>query len=227
MKSVSFLPKFLRWLFTFFLVCAALAAIAVCVVMLVNPTLPPTAHFGPVAVNMLGQPGTVVLRSDQGNSVFTLAAVRGSIILSVWKAGGVIEVIKQYGLPALLIYTLFLAALFELLRRLFRNVGRGDSFTWQSVRLVQSIGGLLIVYSVVSKFAERRFAQAMFSYLSDHSVVTISGLAVHLPPHHMSMFSGHIFPFGSPVFWSGLLVLALSEVFRQGLVIKSENDLTV
>jgi Protein of unknown function (DUF2975) len=29
------------------------------------------------------------------------------------------------------------------------------------------------------------------------------------------------------LFFSGLLVLALSEVFRQGLALKTENDLTV
>jgi len=46
-----------------------------------------------------------------------------------------------------------------------------------------------------------------------------------LPP-----MSGVPFPHsqgGSPIFFSGLLVLALSEVFRQGLALKSEHDLTV
>ena len=35
------------------------------------------------------------------------------------------------------------------------------------------------------------------------------------------------FLFGSPLFFSGLLVLALSEVFRQGLALKDENALTI
>ena len=36
-----------------------------------------------------------------------------------------------------------------------------------------------------------------------------------------------IIPFGSPLFFSSLLVLALSEVFRQGLALKDENALTI
>ena len=228
MQSANFLPKLLRWVFTACAVFAVLATIAICVTMLVNPKLPQGAHFGPTAVEIAGQPGSVVLRASQGDSDFAVTAFRGVITLTVKQAGGMIEVFKQYGLPAILIYTVFFAALFELLRRLFRNVGRGDSFTRQSLRLVQSIGALLIVYSLVSAFAERCFIQAMLSYWSGHAELLISGMPVHIPPQHpMSHFSLHGFPFGSPVFFSGLLVLALSEVFRQGLVIKSENDLTV
>jgi hypothetical protein len=34
-------------------------------------------------------------------------------------------------------------------------------------------------------------------------------------------------PFGSPEFLAGLLVLALAEVFRQGLALQRDSDLTV
>jgi len=131
-------------------------------------------------------------------------------------------------LPLAILNVLFFTLLFDLLRRLFRNVGRGESFTRQSVRLVQIIGLSLLVFSVASAFAEAWFAHALYNYLADHAVVTISGTSLHLPAtHHMSISGGHRFPFGSSYFFSGLLVLALSEVFRQGLVLKTESDLTV
>ena len=84
------------------------------------------------------------------------------------------------------------------------------------------------IISLVSAFAESWFAQAAFAYLAQHTVVTVSGTSLHLPePSGRIIPRVHGFPFGSPVFFSGLLVLALSEVFRQGLALKNENDLTV
>jgi hypothetical protein len=228
MPAVSVLPKIFRWIFTVFAVLAALCAVAVCVAMLVDPKLPPGTHFGPLPVDFLGQPGTVALRAADGDSDFTVTALRGSVMLFVKGAGGLIEVVKHYGLPVFLIYTLFLAVLFDLLRRLFRNVGRGESFSRQSVYLVQMLGVSLIVYSLVSAFAETWFVHATLNYLAQHAVVTVSGTSLHLPSSQgMWMPRGNIFPFGSPIFFCGLLVLALSEVFRQGLALKNENDLTV
>ncbi len=222
------LPTLFRWFFMVFAVLAALAAAALAVAILINPSLPVGTHFGPYPVDFLGQPGSVMLRAANGDSDFTVKALRGSIVLFVGKAGGLIEILKRYGLPLVLMNTLFFAVLFDLLRRLFRNVERGDSFTPQSVRLVQYVGGLLLVFSLVSAFGEHWFAQAAFAYFVQHATVTVSGTTLHLPPPRAHIFPHvHGIPFGSPVFLSGLLVLALSEVFRQGLALKSEHDLTV
>ncbi|RPH53276.1 MAG: DUF2975 domain-containing protein, partial [Acidobacteria bacterium] len=53
-----------------------------------------------------------------------------------------------------------------------------------------------------------------------------SGTSVRLPPAANTQLLVR-FPFGSPVFLSGLLVLALAEVFRQGLALQRESDLTI
>jgi hypothetical protein len=228
MASVSSaLPKLFRWIFTVLAVLAVLCAVAICLAILINPKLPTGAHFGPIAIDVLGEPGTAVLSPSGGDSNFTVTALRGNLILSAEKAGGLVEVIKHWGLPLSLVNAIFFAVLFDLLRRLFRNVGRGDSFTLQSVRLVQILGCWLILFSLVSAFAEHWFSEAAFAYLGQHTTLTISGTALHLPPLHHRILPHVGFPFGSPVFFSGLLVLALSEVFRQGLVLKSDNDLTV
>jgi hypothetical protein len=205
-----------------------LGAFAICVLMAINPHLPAGTHFGPLDVDFLGQPGSVALRPMAGDFDFHATAFRGTMTLFVGKAGGLIEVIKRFGLPLVLVEMIFFAALFELLRRLFRNVGRGDSFSQDTIRLVQSVGGLLIAYSFVSSFTESLFSHAVFSYFAHHAVITISGTPLHLPPPRYTMLPrAHGFPFGSPLFFSGLLVLALSEVFRQGLALKKENELTI
>jgi hypothetical protein len=219
------LPHIFRWIFTVLTGIAALAALAICLALLRDPHLPPGTHFGPFTWDFAGQPATIVLRPTDGDSDLTVNALKGNLILSVSKAGGLIEVLKHYGMPVALINMISLAALFELLRRLFRNVGRGESFTRQTVGLVQIIGGGLITFSVIASTAEHWFMHAAFAYIADHSVLTISGTAIRFPSPRDVTLPG--FHFSGPIFWSGWLVLALSEVFRQGLALKSENDLTV
>jgi hypothetical protein len=222
------LPKLFRAVFTGLAVLTALTAVVLIAIILVDPTLPPDVRFGPVHGELMGQPATLVLQpdaSDQGEPALSARAFNGNVTMTVDKPSGAIELLKKYGLPLLLIYAVFFTSLFELLRRLFRNVGRGDSFTPQSVRLVQIVGGALIVFSLISAVSESWFAHAMYAYLTEHTQIAISRTSVRLPPAgHMQLLR---FPIGSPVFWSGLLVLALAEVFRQGLALQRESDLTV
>ena len=229
MASVSnALPKAFRWIFTILVGLCVLGAVAVTAAILIDPRLPAGTHLGPITIDVLGQPGTFLLRGVNGDFDLSISALRGNLALLVQRAGGLIEVLKHYGLPLTLMNMIFFAVLFDLLRRLFRNVGRSDSFTPQTIRLLQYLGGSLLVFSVASAFAEHWFAQAAFAYFAQHAVVTVSGTELRLPIPHGRMFP-HIggFPFDSPLFFSGLLVLALSEVFRQGLALKNENDLTV
>jgi hypothetical protein len=228
MASVSILPRIFQWVFLVLAVAFALAAVMVGVVMLVNPHMPPGAHLGPAQLELAGQPGTVVLRSTGTNSDFLGTAFGGSVSLTVEKANGLVELVKHYGLPLVLLNMIFLALLFELLRRLFRNVGRGESFTQGTIGLVQGVAILLIVFSFVLSFAEGLLVYNLFAYLAQHAMITVSGSQVHFPAAQYEMFpTGHGFVFDSPMFFSGLLVLALSEVFRQGLALMNEHALTI
>ena len=227
MASVSILPKLFRWLFTVVEGLCVLAALVIALTYLIDPRLPAGTHFGPFVVDFAGQPGTVTLSAANNDSDFTVTALRGNIVVLVEQAGGLIEVAKRYGLPAILISAIFFIVLFDLLRRLFRNVSRGDSFTRQSVYLVQLVGASLIVYSIVSAYAQSWFVTAMFAYLSQHAAVTVSGTPLHLPAPDVAGFPHGGFHIGGSAFLAGLLVLAISEVFRQGLTLKSEHDLTV
>ena len=144
MASISgALPKIFRWIFLILTIAAGLGAVVVTLAILINPGIPAGFHFGPKAIDFLGQPGSVTLRSVGGDYDFTLSALRGGLVFFVAKAGGLLDVIKRYGLPVVLLNLLFFAVLFDLLRRLFRNVGRGESFSHETVRLVQIVGGWL------------------------------------------------------------------------------------
>jgi len=230
-KSAALLPKLFRWLFTILEALAGLAAVGIVVAILVDPTLPPDAHFGPVHGDVLGQAAEFALQpapGGQGEPVLSLTAFNGNVTMAVKQPAGLVALMKEYGFPLLLIYVLFAVAVLDLLRRLFRNVGRGESFTPQSVRLVQIVGGSLIVFAVISTIGESWFVHAIFSYLMQHTDVAVGGAPVRLPNvdvHHARI--GHWLPFGRASFWSGLLVLALAEVFRQGLALKRDAELTV
>lgn len=224
----SILPRVFHWVFLVLVLIFVVAAWVVGFVMVVNPHMPPGAHLGPAEFTLAGQPGTIALRSTGTDSDVLATAFGGNVSVAVEKAGGLVELLKHYGLPLILTKMIFLAALFELLRRLFRNVGRGESFTRNTIRLVQGVGGLLILFSFFLAFAEGLFFHNVFTYLAQHAVITVSGTPVHFPAPHYVMFPKEDgFLFGSPLFFSGLLVLALSEVFRQGLALKDENALTI
>lgn len=228
MAPVSLLPRIFQWVFLVLAVLAALAAFMASIVLLINPHVPVTAHFGPVPMNFAGQPGFVALHPAGGDLEFTISAFRGTVTLVVNQARGFIDVVKHYVVPLWLIEMLFVAALFELLRRLFRNVGHGDSFTLNTVRLVQILGALLIVFAYVLSFLQGLATHGIFTYFAQHAVVMSSGVEVHLPgPRYVMLPRGGFFPITNPLFFSGLLVLALSEVFRQGLALKKENELTI
>jgi hypothetical protein len=226
----QFLPKLFHFAFAALAAVAACAAFGILVAMLTDPGLPPGAQFGPVTGEVLGQPASFALHpgaSPQAESTLSLRAFNGNLDVSVGRAAGLVELLKKYGFPVLLVYFAFFAVLFELIRRLFRNVGRGESFTAQSVRLVQIVGVSLIVYALVSAVAEAWFAYAMYGHLAEHTEILISGTPVQLPPAQRPPLFGFNAPILSSGFLAGLLVLALAEVFRQGLALKRDNELTV
>jgi hypothetical protein len=225
MSNTRWLARLLKWVFLVFTVFMGIAALAIVVVLVVDPKLPHGTRIGTFDIEMLGQTGTVVFK----NATLNASMFHNGVSARVDDANGLFDLVKHIGLPVALLSVLYFAGLFELMRRLFRNVVRGESFTRQTMRLVQVIGLSLVVYSIVSMVAEGWFQYELYGYLANHATVLISGAQIHLPQPDGYNFkiSGGGSPFGSPYFFTGLLVLALSEVFRQGLVLKNENDLTV
>lgn len=223
MNNTLWLGQFLKWLFFALFIAMLLGAAAIIIVLLVDPKLP-AGGLGNFNFEMAGLSANVVFQDN----ILAATIEHGSVRVRVENAAGVFEIIKHAGLPVALIILGFYALLFDLLRRLFRNVVRGESFSRPSVRLVQIIGFSLMIYSVVSAAAQGLFQYTLYSYLVRHATIWVSSTMVRLPQDINYTFgSESIWPLANPVFFAGLLVLALSEVFRQGLALKNENDLTV
>lgn len=226
----SLLPTLFRVAFAALAVLSALCAVCLIAALLINPQLPPDARVGPVNGKFLGQPASLVVQpgSDgHAEPTLDLRAFGDNVTMTVNRAAGAVRLLKAYGLPVLLIYAVFFTALFELLRRLFRNVGRGESFSPQSVRLVQIVGVSLMVFAFVTTIAESWFVYAVYDHLEQYTQIAVSGTLVQLPPAVRPPLFGYESPLGSPEFLAGLLVLALAEVFRQGLALQRDNELTI
>lgn len=224
MSNTRWLARLLKWAFLVFTVFMGISALAIVVVLVIDPKLPHGTRIGTFNVDMLGQTGTIVFQ----NSTLVASMFHSGLRARVDDTNGLFELLKHIGLPVALLSVLYFGGLFDLLRRLFRNVVRGESFTRQSMRLVQVIGLSLVVFSIVSMVVEGWFQYELYSYLATHATIWISGAQIHLPQpdgDNFSISSGS--PFGSSYFFTGLLVLALSEVFRQGLALKSDHDLTI
>ena len=105
-------------------------------------------------------------------------------------------------------------AILELLRRMFRSGERDEVFTADNIRNVRRIGFLLIASSLVKLFAAAWLASRMAAYIT-----------LHVANGKMSLESSSEGNLHGLV--TGLVVLALAEVFRQGLTLKEENQLTI
>ena len=212
------LTAFFRWTFAGLSWLTLVASIALVAVIVINPPIQSGGNFS-ANVSVSTDPGTLMLQAGTGSTKLSITELHATVSGS--GDDGFVRLFKRYGLPLALLYTVFATVLFDLLRRLFRNVQHGDSFTPGTVRLVRVIGYALLVYSLVSAAVETLFSAALLDYLRAH--VTGPGLAWVATPGMHSV----TFPMGAPVFFSGLLVLALSEVFRQGLKLKADSDLTI
>ena len=105
-------------------------------------------------------------------------------------------------------------AILELLSRMFRKVETGEIFTQTSIRYAQVIGFLFIASSLLKGFSAAWLKHAMASIVMQQ----VAAGSIKLDSSATGDSSGFI---------TGLVILALAEVFRQGLKLKEENALTI
>lgn len=121
---------------------------------------------------------------------------------------------------------LFTFGIFHLIWRLCRNVEDGEVFSLTNVKLVRRIGVLLITYSVASFVAGLWLGNRMLVYARER--FSFSGIELH-PDSTWAMLklSSSLLEVETNYLVIGLLVLCLAEVFRQGLKLQQEAELTV
>ena len=161
----------------------------------------------------------------------TIQSLQGTLSVShVGDSKGLLALIRWHALPVVIVGLAFCAVLFDLVRRLFRNVERGESFTERNVYLVHKLGTAVIVFTLFSAAATSWCNYALLTYLEQNATVQGLKMAFALAPG-LSGFTFSAVHFGVHLdVWgilTGLLILSLGEVFRQGLALEKENELTV
>jgi hypothetical protein len=134
-------------------------------------------------------------------------------------------------LPLVIVNAAFITVVLDLLRRLFRSLERRESFSKSTVALVHKIGVTIIVFTLLSDAARTWHDHAVVVYLGRHATVQEAGLAFTSATANATVLKFGSKQIGIHVSWSGimagLLVLSLGEVFREGLALKEENELTI
>jgi hypothetical protein len=104
-------------------------------------------------------------------------------------------------------------AVLDILRRMFKSVQQGETFTVANIRNVRCIGYLLVASSVLKFAGVAWLVSRMTAYVSQH----VAGkMAFNTAPQ--GNFAG---------LGTGLVILALAEVFRQGLKLKEDAQFTI
>lgn len=214
------LPAICRWIFAALTVLMLIATAGLLSVWVIDPSLPPNTKIN-TAVGLSDLPGGLQVKTVDG-AVFQVKELQATVSTTGKDLNPLVDLIKRFGLPVAMLYTVYFAVLFDLMRRLFRKVEKGDSFTPQTVRLVQTVGFSLIGFSLVSAVAEGFLSSALADFFRTHAVLTGTGLKWVAAGNHEFALS-----FDGSYLLTGLLVLALSEVFRQGLALKNDHDLTI
>lgn len=191
------------------------------------------SHYGSVDFN----PDIAAFHADVGPQPkaadgIRLRALTGTVLVSTHAEGG--KLIAATRVPVLvnrLTRVLILFAIAHLLWRLCQAVERGEVFSLGNSRLVRWLGVALVVRPIIGLVFETWQRASVARYLEDHvrfdglrSIVTANDLAWWERAIDNAVRYGD---FDFTLFTTGLLVLVLAEVFRRGLALKQENDLTV
>jgi hypothetical protein len=238
MKTKNRLPKIFYRMFGVLEVLAPAIGLLVCVLILVLPNF--SGGRGNLElelgeVGLVPESGGLVLQSTDTSSPagsLTITKLRGTV--SAKNPGEeIVSLTRAHTLPLIVVYTGFIAVLFDLLRRLFRNVDRGESFNERNVWLVRKIGIALIAFAVLSAAATSWHGHTVRTYLEKHAEVQGIKMTFTAPDgvglirHGPDRLEFHLPGNGIIGVLAGLLVLALGEVFRQGFVLRQESELTI
>jgi len=177
-----------------------------------QPSLPPMAFND-------GAGGTVALQNVSGDLVVKQAA-NSSTLLTLLRL--------RYAYDCLRF--ILGCAIFSLLRRLFDNVKLGEAFSLKSVQLIRRIGwtfaGYAVAASLLASVLDWVIGHDLRQHLTlDHlrtafvSADPIGGLSIFINELHVTL--------DLTIVGGALLTFVLAEVFRQGVLLQQDHDLTV
>jgi hypothetical protein len=178
-------------------------------------------------------PNAVGLDSDTAKpGSLSLVDLRGNLRVDLCSGDfALVSAIYRSLIPVLAVGTGFLWMLFGSLRMMCANIERGEVFSDRNLLLVRRVGWIFIANSVAGFAVAFWAAYVMGGYLGHHVALNGIGTGLLFPGGKGAV--GFTMPLGTIPFSGpgglliGCLVLMISEAFRQGLALKTENDLTV
>ncbi len=231
MKLFTNLPGNLRALFGFLRILTLLTAFswltgAIFFSPLLGRWLPErNFHITLGDVALKASPDSIRLKADTGNAdSLSLHDLRGSLRANFSTRSESLQARLMMSIfPAALVVIITSYLLFTALRNLCAHLEAGQVFTEENLLLVRRVGLILVVSSLANAVLSVWASFLMSTYLHAQAVLG-NGLefagqvAFELPTGPLSIQTGLIV---------GCLVLMLTAAFRQGMKLKTENDLTV
>lgn len=168
--------------------------------------------------------GAVSLASDTAKAgSLAVVNLRGSLQADLLSQdAALVSALRWTIYPCIVVFAVFTWCLFSSLRDMCGNIDRGEAFSEKNLGVVKRIGLIFISSSLAGLGAQLWAAHSMGGYLTQH--VIFSGIKNGGPVQFM--LPGGMFPFEGGLV-TGFVVLLLTAAFRQGLNLKTENDLTV
>jgi hypothetical protein len=226
------LTRFIRRVFAVLEVLTVTMMVIWCVAIFALPRLSADTKVDLGRIGLKPETGKFELQYGNPNrETLTLKNLQGDLALkNPSRDDHLYKMIKACELPVILLNAAFLFVLCELLRRQFRNVERGETFSEPNIRLVRKIGVTILAFALLSGVAQCWYNYEITTYLQPY--VTVQGIHMVLVaptgPSAITFSFGHFdFHIGLGRLLFGLLVLSLGEVFRQGLALKEETALTI
>ena len=190
-----------------------------------SPTAPAASGSGFEIPDAASRVNVLTLDSDTAEpGSIEMAGLRGSLHLNLLSEDSELLWALHWNVFPVLLSIGFAYFLFGKLRAICLNLERGEVFIDANFRLIRGIGWLLVWLNLAFLPAAIWADWTMTDYLATH----VSLPAGFLPDGTGSLAfetAGEFPNLASLV--TGLVVLMLSEAFRQGLALKAENDLTV
>lgn len=188
-------------------------------------------HLGEVRLTLPAD--TYTLRSDtlRGEALQLRDVTADLRLRHPEDISGYLAAVRGPGIATVLFVGAMMFGICELLRRLFKNVSRGDAFTEANVKNLHKIGVMILLLTFGGNLLASWTLANMAGYLSEH--VEATGIEIDYTPtnHHrrgLSLYADYfVLNIDAVGIFGGLLVLALGEAFRQGLKLREENDLTI
>jgi hypothetical protein len=235
MKATPRLIRFLRALFGFLRGCAILFLIGYAFQFFMSPYMPKRSHQWEVAnVEFAADSVPIKIKQDEqpaASVVMRTLSGRLQIVEDAVSEGTFANIARTSIFAAKFVHIAFLITVFHLLWRLFQNLEQRQIFSDGNLVLVRGLGTALVSYSVIALVVDLWKGWRIGRYIADH--LTFEGAqAFTLSPTTdttAKIFDAllHYSRFDVTMFVTGLGVLVLAEVFRQGLLLQKESDLTV